>query len=225
MLLGVALAWTALSGGGAPGIAAAEEGERERMVRLVEEALSSPSARREAIEAGERRAVLCAYCHGKDGNSVKPDIPNLAAQNPAYLLQQIEKFVDGRRENFVMQTLAKEFTMEDKVNLAVYYASQEVAPQEVDPEAATRGKQIYQSVCQMCHGPDGKGKEGFARIAGQKMEYVKQTLKRYRENAHRRAEGRAATVRTDPRMERVTRSLTDDEVASLAAYLALLGND
>ena len=41
-----------------------------------------------ALEEGKERSMLCGYCHGKDGNSVKPDIPNLAGQNTEYLLKQ-----------------------------------------------------------------------------------------------------------------------------------------
>lgn len=218
-LLGLVLALAA------PSAVTAAESERQRLVRLVEQRLSSPDTREEALAGGRRRAALCAYCHGKDGNSVEPEIPNLADQNPAYLLQQIERFVDGRRENFVMQTLAKEFTLDDKVNLAIYYADQEVEPEQVDPQQAARGERVYQSVCQACHGPEGDGREGFAHLAGQKMAYVRQTLKRYRENAHRREAGRAATVRTDERMEQVTRGLNNGQIAALAAYIARLGAD
>ena len=201
----------------------AAEGERERMVRLVDQKLSSPAARQEAIAAGRRRATLCAYCHGKDGNSLKPETPNLADQNPAYLLQQIEKFVDGRRKDFVMQTLAKEFTMDDKVNLAVYYASQEVEPERVDPEQAARGERLYQSYCQVCHGPDGDGREGFAHLAGQRTAYVEKTLKRFRANAREAGESGKTAVRSDPRMEQVVRGLDNAEITALAAYVARLG--
>ena len=42
-------------------------------------------------------AAFCANCHGEGGNSVKPDVPNLAGQNTAYLLDQVRQFSDGRR--------------------------------------------------------------------------------------------------------------------------------
>jgi len=222
-LVVLAMLLTAL-GAASPAFGAAER-ERERMVRLVDQKLASPAARRQAIAAGRRRATLCAYCHGQDGNSVKPETPNLADQNPAYLLQQIEKFVDGRRKDFVMQTLAEAFTMDDKVNLAVYYASQQVRPERVDPERAARGERVYQSHCQACHGPEGRGREGFAHLAGQRTAYVKKTLKRFRANARQEGAATETAVRSDPRMEQVTGGLSDAEIAALAAYVARLGRD
>ncbi|MDH5259156.1 MAG: cytochrome c, partial [Gammaproteobacteria bacterium] len=35
--------------------------------------------------AGKGKAALCAGCHGADGMSMSPDIPNLAGQKEAYL--------------------------------------------------------------------------------------------------------------------------------------------
>jgi cytochrome c553 len=37
-------------------------------------------------------------------------------------------------------------------------------------------------LCVSCHGATGKGEEGYARIAGQQIAYVENTLKRYRAN-------------------------------------------
>lgn len=98
--------------------------ERGRIMAEIDKRLHNEEARQEAIRAGKQRSVLCANCHGVDGNSVRPDIPNLAEQNTAYIIEQIGKFVDGRRKHFVMAALAKNFTFQDKVNLAVYYTSQ-----------------------------------------------------------------------------------------------------
>src|SRR5690349_13414424 len=35
---------------------------------------------------------VCSNCHGVTGNSVSPNFPNLAAQQPAYLIAQLEGF-------------------------------------------------------------------------------------------------------------------------------------
>lgn len=215
-LLGVATAISAAVNGTADG---AEE--RKRLLAHIQEVNGSPAEHQAAIEAGRQRSVLCSYCHGKDGNSLKPEIPNLAGQNPTYLLQQIEKFADGRRKNFVMQTLAKDFTMADKVNLAVYFSSQKVKPVSVDRNLAAQGERIYDSVCKICHGLDGHGEQGYARLAGQKPDYVQITLKRFRANAQKKLRP-DQVLRSDARMEQMTQSLSDNEIDSLAAYIATL---
>lgn len=179
---------------------------------------NEPAAREIAIAKGHDRVMLCTHCHGEDGNSTRQEIPNLAGQNPAYLMEQIEKFADGRRKNFVMQTLAADFSVDDKVNLAIYYASFEPNRTLSDPVVTARGKELYSSVCQFCHGADGRGEAGYARLAGQKPVYVQETLKRFRTNAA--TPGADDTQRSNPRMEQVTQRLSDEDIEALAAYIA-----
>lgn len=198
-----------------------ETGERERIMAEIEKDIHNEEARQAAIRAGKERSILCGHCHGVDGNSTKPDTPNLAGQNPAYLVEQIGKFATGERKNFVMQTLASNFTFEDKVNLAVFFTSQEIKPVEADPIKAANGERIYESVCFRCHGSGGRGEEGYARLAGQQTDYVQMTLKRYRANANRQARGDEIR-RTNAIMEQVTAKLSDADIEALAHFIALL---
>jgi cytochrome c553 len=195
--------------------------ERERLMAEINKDIHDDAAHQAAIVAGKERAVLCSNCHGVDGNSVKGDIPNLAGQNPAYIIEQIDKFQTGARKNFVMQTLAGIFTFKDRVNLAVYYTSQKVKPQSFDARLADKGKQIYRNVCFRCHGENGKGEEGYARLAGQKIDYVKMTLKRFRANATKTAD-EYDIKRTNVNMEQVSVFLTDEDIDGLANYIASL---
>lgn len=194
---------------------------QEVIVAQITEIEKDEARRKAAYEAGHDRIMLCAHCHGEDGNSTRPDIPNLASQNLAYLVEQIEKFADGRRKNFVMQTLASNFTLEDKINIAVYYNSQTVKPVTADPLIAAKAERVYKSVCQLCHGDSGKGEEGYARIAGQRPQYVINTLQRFRAAAQHKVEA-ADIKRSNTRMEQVTQRLTDQEIEALAHYIALM---
>jgi len=193
----------------------------EVILAQIAEVEKDPVKRKAAYDAGHERIMLCAHCHGEDGNSLRPEIPNLAGQNPPYLIEQVEKFADGRRKNFVMQTLASNFTLEDKVNLAVYFNSQMVKPSAADPVIAAKAEHIYKSVCQLCHGETGKGAEGYARIAGQRPQYVINTLQRFRAAAQHTIDA-ADIKRSSTRMEQVTQRLTDQEIEALANYIALL---
>lgn len=207
-----------------PGVQAAPEGqvsERERIMAEIEKDLHNEELMQKAIRAGKERSVLCGHCHGVDGNSIQSDIPNLAGQNPAYIVEQIGKFANGERKNFVMQTLASNFSFKDKVNLAVYFTSQEVKPVEADPLLADKGERIYKNVCFRCHGPNGRGEEGYARLAGQQVEYLQMTLKRFRSNANHE-ETIEGTKRTNASMEQVTARLSDEDIEGLAHYIALM---
>ena len=175
--------------------------------------------RQQASLAGKDRALLCSYCHGEDGNSLKPDVPNLAGQNPQYLLEQIGRFARGERKDYVMNSLASKFTDQDQINLAVYYASQKVRTEKFDPNLTRPGKKLYMENCQACHGKDGKGNTSFARLAGQKAVYLSATLTRFRDNALSQPQSgkRRSTV-----MEPVASRLTDQEIRQLSAFLASL---
>lgn len=197
----------------------AMEDEVKGLMLIIEQRMEDPAAKQEAMRAGRDRALLCSYCHGDDGNSVKPEVPNLAAQNPVYLLDQINKFARGERENFVMNSLAKKFSLDDKVNLAIYYARQEVDDKAVDEQLAARGEKIYNNRCTSCHGESGGGSAEYARLAGQQPEYVSLTLKRFRATARGSAEA-DETVRRSTIMESIVEGLDDTQLEALAAYLA-----
>ncbi|HEX20615.1 MAG TPA: c-type cytochrome [Acidiferrobacteraceae bacterium] len=185
---------------------------RQQIRASIEKVKINKATREAAIKKGRDVASFCAYCHGFDGNSIKPKIPNLADQDPTYLMDQIEKFADGRRKDFttVMQQLAKRFTREEKIALVVYYASVRLKPLSQDPILAAKGRPIYQKRCQLCHGVRGRAKDGYARIAGQQPTYVITTLKNFRDKAGDRSSRVMSTV---------TRGLSDSDIRALAAYI------
>jgi cytochrome c553 len=195
--------------------------ERKSILKKVDEILADKAALKLAMEKGKERIQFCSNCHGMDGNSTRPDIPNLASQNPAYMVEQFQHFQTGVRKNFVMQTLARQFTFRDKVNISIYFSNQQLKPIEADASTAKSGENIFQSTCLRCHGANGRGEEGYARVAGQKPLYVVNTLKRFRSNALNVNPG-PDTKRSNILMEQVTARLTDEEIDSLASYIALL---
>ena len=165
-----------------------------------------------AIKAGKKVASFCANCHGSGGTSTKPEIPNLAGQNPAYLLVQIDKFKDGQRRNDFMQGMIKALSDEEKVSVVVYYSHQEVKPHSSkDSAQAKHGGELYFKICQRCHGDQGRGNEKIARIAGQQPVYLTSTLKHYRDGTGER---------TDPLMNANTKKLTDADIGALVAYVS-----
>ena len=194
------------------------------MLTEINNRLQNKIAKHDAIEAGRERTVLCQSCHGEDGNSAKSDVPNLAGQNASYLLEQIDRFADGRRKDFVMNQLAENFSPEDKINIAIFYYSMPVKPQHVNWHLANKGETLYKSRCGGCHGDEGFGHEKLARIAGQRVEYVKNTLSVFR-NAANQGSSPSESHRTSVSMEKVTKYLTDEQIEELAHFIAQMGFD
>lgn len=182
--------------------------------RRIETVSSSPQTRQKAVAEGKKAAFFCVNCHGDTGLGKFDNVPNLAGQNPAYLMVQIQKFADGRRKDDFMSGLIKALSEADRLNMAVYYASLSVpASVPKDKRAAERGRALYSRACVGCHGADAHGNRDVARLAGQKASYLAESLQQYR--------GRTGT-RTDPVMSSVASGLNNGQIEELSAYLSSL---
>ncbi|MBL0428546.1 c-type cytochrome [Ramlibacter alkalitolerans] len=178
-------------------------------------ARADAKAHDQAYKQGAKLATFCANCHGASGQSVRPDVPNLAGQNTVYVLNQLNKFHDGRRKGaFFMEGVVKAMSNDERFAVAVYYTSQPIPkPQGVsDPAQAAQGKALYENICRKCHGDNGAGSEKSSRLAGQQSAYLDTSIRRYRDN----------DLRTDEKMFKSTKGLTDADIKALVAYIATL---
>jgi cytochrome c553 len=169
----------------------------------------------DAIKRGEQGAAVCRHCHGAGGNSVRTEVPNLASQNAAYLLEQMNKFVQGTRKSSDFMTgLIKALTPEERVDIALFLSRQPVAKKTADASAqGIAGRQLYAKLCIACHGAAATGTQKIPHLAGQQVNYLEESLKRYRAGSGERI---------DPMMAAYTRNLKDADIGSLAAYLSTL---
>jgi len=60
------------------------------------------------------------------GISVNPGAPHLAAQPAVYLVEQMQDFRSGKRQNPVMSVIAKPLSDRDIQDIAAWYASIEI---------------------------------------------------------------------------------------------------
>ena len=161
--------------------------------------------------AGKQAAESCASCHGADGISPNDTWPSLAGQNAAYLARILAAYKSGDQKDVVMTPLAQALSDADIQNLAVYYAglSCKDAPGGTSAGDAAAGKVLAKN-CAGCHGETGiSGNPAWPNFAGQKAGYLVNVLKAFR-----------AGLRKDPMMAGVSRSLSDADIANLAAYYA-----
>lgn len=164
-----------------------------------------------AVASGKKASFFCANCHGEDGNSRYPEVPNLAGQNPAYLLEQIRKFGAGQRKDEFMQGLIKVLSEDERVQIALFYSESKVNPGTADAALVRRGHDLFGKLCVRCHGDDARGNEKIARLAGQQKEYLILSITRYRDKTGERI---------DPLMQIATAPLSNDDIKAVAAYLS-----
>jgi cytochrome c553 len=73
-------------------------------------------------------AEKCDRCHGVNGNSVRPEVPALAAQRQDYLEESIKAYRSGVRTSAEMAAMSSILTDDDIVGLAAHYARQRGRP-------------------------------------------------------------------------------------------------
>ena len=79
-------------------------------------------------KAGRAKAEsVCAVCHGVDGLAKIAEAPNLAGQNEAYLIAQLQAFKAGERKNEMMSIVSQSLSDADIENLATYYSAIEIS--------------------------------------------------------------------------------------------------
>ena len=188
----------------APFAAADERAERLKAVQ------ADPAALKAALDAGHKASFFCANCHGETGIAKFPNVPNLAGQNPAYLLEQIRKFRSGERKDEFMQGMIKVLKEEDLIPIALFYASSPVPPGHADAALAAQGKALFMRTCIQCHGEHAHGNDLIPRLAGQQPTYLQTAITRYRDKTGQR---------NDPRMLAATGSLKNEEIAALVQFL------
>ncbi|CAM3423741.1 c-type cytochrome [Parendozoicomonas haliclonae] len=71
----------------------------------------------------QKLLAMCVACHGQDGTSPYPNIPNLKWQNPEYMVLQLEAFRSGERQDKTMSKVARLLSPEDIRRMSHYFAS------------------------------------------------------------------------------------------------------
>lgn len=166
---------------------------------------------------------VCAACHGRDGNSVDPDVPSLAGQGAPYLERQLIAFKTQRRTG-VMSGIAVGLSDED-MHAAVGWFAQQMARPNPDPRpdsaALRQGAAIYRHgidtknvpACASCHAMNGSGlPPEFPRLAGQHTNYLEAQLRAFRSDSR--------LSNPNAMMRDISGRLSDQEIDAVAQYIA-----
>ncbi len=191
-------------------------------------------------QAGAAKAGACAACHGLDGNAMQQQAPRIAGMPERYLATQLALFKANHRTTGLaplMKPFADALSAQDMRDLGAHYARQRSGATAAvdtvieDPASPYAGMKFYEPgrdlyrrgnaqrgipACTACHGPTGAGNPGpsYPHIGGQEAGYLARRLQEYRAGT---------TTQPNPvlfhQMAAVAKSLTDEEIASLASYI------
>lgn len=172
----------------------------------------------------------CKTCHGLDGQGFRGSfpMPRLAGQQPEYLANQLQAFIDRRRTNPVMFNVAHVLDPAMVKALSTYF--QNLNPKPLGGGASKalvpEGKKIYEEgvpsanvpPCASCHQPDAKGADAFPRLAGQLNDYIYRKLANWdKERGQDKDKPDNSAI-----MQPIAHDLTEAQIKAVAAYVSQL---
>jgi cytochrome c553 len=189
----------------------------------------SETAVKSAVPNGELQAKIayCENCHGVSAQGFHGyyPIPRLAGQQPEYIKNQLDAFIEHRRTNNIMFNVAHVLSpaMLDALTESFHNLNPKPLAAPAPDDLIVAGKKIYDEgiansdvpPCAGCHGPDAKGEGQFPRLAGQLSDYIPDMLTNW---AKERGQNPA---NPDPSaiMAPIAHSLTPEQIKAVAAYL------
>lgn len=162
------------------------------------------------VEDGKRLAAkACAECHGDAGVSPNATWPSLAGFSAAYLVRITTAYKTGDQQDVAMTPLAKKLSDQDIQDVSAYYASVSCGKTGAGTgRGNVAAGQTLAKNCARCHGETGIPTiPSWPLIAGQAPGYLVNVLKAFR-----------AGLRKDPMMAVAAGSLSDTDIANLAAF-------
>lgn len=168
-----------------------------------------PAVVSDPVELGKTAAASCGGCHGPDGNSVMPGMPNLTSQPLEYFATAMHEYKNGGRPS-MMSGFAAALNDQTIKNIALFYGVQvPKATGNVGSGDVEAGK-TSAGACSTCHGADGNTPGvDLPTLAGQDATYLAAAIKAY-----------AKGQRSHTQMVAATENLSDAEINNLATFYA-----
>ncbi len=165
-------------------------------------------------ESVVEKAEICGACHGLKGVPEDKATPIIWGQNAGYLYLQFRDFQKGARTAEPMASVAKNVVKEDAVALAEYFSAKPWpntgAPPAPKADADIAKTAIKSVVCTSCHLEQFQGDSSVPRLAGQQRDYLLKTMMDFRDR----------TRANNPGMSDLMNTVTPEQIAAIASYLA-----
>ena len=171
-------------------------------------AVATPGNAAEAQAILSAKLLVCNTCHGDNGVPRSAATPIIWGLQENYLGKQLHDFVSGNRDNEVMLWMATALTEAELGSAAAYFAKKNWPARSA--AAAPTSPPAVVAVCQACHQQNLAGGLPAPRLAGQRYEYLVESMRSY-------AEGQRTN---NAEMMNIMKALSPAERDAMARYIS-----
>ncbi|MDP2834716.1 MAG: c-type cytochrome [Pseudomonadota bacterium] len=162
----------------------------------------------------EALAATCNNCHGVNGVSVGPTMPNIGGLSEPYLKNMMLQWKSGERYSATMGRLIKGYSEEQIADLAKHFSKLPWTPvvQKADAAVLAKGKAATER-CETCHGDTGGKPDDVdtPMLNGQWAQYIQLEMMKYRDDSvkmpHKKMRGNS-------------KKLDESDLSAVAQYYA-----
>ena len=153
------------------------------------------------------KLVVCGVCHGVDGSPKLEGVPIIWGLQENYILKQLHEFQRGDRASDTMKKIAVNLTEEEVGPAAAYFATKQW-PRPAN--ASSSSPPPTMAICEACHQQKLVGGVAAPRLAGQKYDYLVESMRRF-------AEGQR---KNSPEMSGIMQAISASDREAMARYIS-----
>ena len=157
---------------------------------------------------------LCTSCHGPTGGeSIDNSIPVLSGQHFYYLYVQLKDMASESRKSEIMTPIAQMLD-KNKMKILAQFFSEKMWPVNAYEGSKDNIELGYIGTvggqCVQCHRGGYEGDSQIPRLAGQKKEYLENTMLDFKNKIRNNSPAKSALLK----------SYSDEEISAIAEYLS-----
>ncbi|MGB5225612.1 MAG: c-type cytochrome [Arenicellales bacterium] len=186
---------------------------KKSLAMLLSSILMLGSTQLMAAPSASMLADTCAGCHGTDGSSMGPAIPNIAGMSAEYFNTVMKEYAEDERYSTIMGRIARGYTKEEIALMADHFAGLKYKStnQKLDAAKVATGGDLYKKNCGKCHDENGAlADDDSGILASQWLPYLQYSMEDFQ------ADKRAMPKKMKKKVEKLSAA----EIEALLQFFA-----